>query len=172
MHTSYPIVPKFELCYLFSFFFSVPMRHLFKCLFDLIWVKIKLGVVQSVNHNNNNDTERCNSRLFTTSSLHCKMPPPYMLKWKGCSRVQITCTTSDAYHVQHAACPMKGQLSYEVWQSCNSIYFSFTSLAETINQQRRGGKQNPHRKKTHMLQKMPHTTAQKFKPQPRLESAL
>ena len=53
------------------------------------------------NNHNNNRTERCNSRLFTISSLHCELSPTRTLKWPGRNHVQITCNTSSAYHVQH-----------------------------------------------------------------------
>ena len=37
----------------------------------------------------------------TISSLHRKLSPTHTLKWPGHNRVQITCNTSSAYHVQH-----------------------------------------------------------------------
>ena len=42
--------------------------------------------------------------IFTTSSLLSEMSATRMLKWPGCSCVQITCNTSSAYHVQPALC--------------------------------------------------------------------
>ena len=49
----------------------------------------------------NNHIEGCNLRLFTISSL-CREPSPTRtLKWPERNRVQITCNTSSAYHVQH-----------------------------------------------------------------------
>ena len=54
--------------------------------------------------NNNNRTERCNLRFFTISSLHRELPPTHTLKWSKCNRVQITCNTSSAYHVQRVMC--------------------------------------------------------------------
>ena len=70
-------------------------------------------------------------------------------------------------HVAHA---VKGQLSYNVWQSWNHIWFRFILLVETITRRRRGGNRttwtNP---ADDELQKMPHTKALKCKSQPRLE---
>ena len=53
------------------------------------------------NKNNNNHIQRCSSRFFTMCSLHRKLSPTRMLEWPGRSRVQITCNTLGAYHVQH-----------------------------------------------------------------------
>ena len=50
---------------------------------------------------NKNCIQRGNSRIFTISSLLRKPSPTRMLKWPGRNRVQITCNTSSAYHVQH-----------------------------------------------------------------------
>ena len=38
--------------------------------------------------------------FFTVSSLRRAASPTRTLKWPGCNRVQITCNTSSAYHVQ------------------------------------------------------------------------
>ena len=69
---------------------------------------------------------------------------------------QVTRAQSCANHVQHierlwrATCRVprgtKGQLNYCVWQCWNRNYFSFISLAETINQWRRGGNRSTRRK--------------------------
>ena len=48
--------------------------------------------------NNNNDN---NSRFFTVSSLRREPSPTRTLKWPGRNRMQITCNTLSAYHVQH-----------------------------------------------------------------------
>ena len=48
-----------------------------------------------------NRIQRCNSRFLTISSLRRKLSPTRTLKWPGRNRVQITCNTSSAYHVQH-----------------------------------------------------------------------
>ena len=42
--------------------------------------------------------------IFTISSLRCEQSPKRTLKWPGPNRVQITCNTSSAYHVQHVVC--------------------------------------------------------------------
>ena len=53
------------------------------------------------NDNKDNHIQRCNLRFFTISSLRCEPSPTRTLKWPGQNRVQITCSTSSAYHVQH-----------------------------------------------------------------------
>ena len=53
------------------------------------------------NNNNNNRIQRHKSRFFTVSSLRREPSPARTLKWPGRNRVQITCNTSSAYHVQH-----------------------------------------------------------------------
>ena len=53
------------------------------------------------NNNNNNRIQRRYSRLFTISSQRRELSPTLTLKWPGRNRVQITCNTSSAYHVQH-----------------------------------------------------------------------
>ena len=51
---------------------------------------------------NNNLTERRNLSFFFTISSLCREPSQTCtLKWPGRNRVQITCNTSSAYHVQH-----------------------------------------------------------------------
>ena len=52
-------------------------------------------------NNDNNSSERRNSNFFTISSLRREPSPTRPLKWLECNRVQITCNTSSAYHVQH-----------------------------------------------------------------------
>ena len=39
-----------------------------------------------------------------------------ILKWPGCTHVQITCSTSGSYHVQHA-------MSYVVRIDSTAVYF-------------------------------------------------
>ena len=53
------------------------------------------------NYHNNNRIQRRYSRSFTISSLLRELSPTRTLKWPGRNRVQITCNTSSAYHVQH-----------------------------------------------------------------------
>ena len=45
--------------------------------------------------------QRRKSRFLTISSLRREPSPVRTLKWPGCNRVQLTCNTSRAYHVQH-----------------------------------------------------------------------
>ena len=64
-------------------------------------------------HNNNNRIQTCYSRFLQSphSAANCLKR---MLKWPGRNRVQITCNTSSAYHVQvscYVPLGTKGQLS-------------------------------------------------------------
>ena len=54
----------------------------------------------SNDNNNNNRIQRRYSRFFTISSQLRELSPTRTLKWHGRNRVQITCNTSSAYHVQ------------------------------------------------------------------------
>ena len=53
-----------------------------------------------------NRTERRDSIFFslTISSLRRELSPTRTLKWPGRNRVQITCNTSGAHHVQRVVC--------------------------------------------------------------------
>ena len=42
--------------------------------------------------------------FFTISPLRRELSQTRTLQWPGSSRVQITCNTSSAYHVQHVVC--------------------------------------------------------------------
>ena len=53
------------------------------------------------NNNNNNLIQRRYSRFFIISSQRRELSPTCTLKRPRRSRVQITCNTSSAYHVQH-----------------------------------------------------------------------
>ena len=67
------------------------------------------------NNNNNNRIQRRYSRFFTISSQCCKLSPARTTKWPGRNRVQITCNTSSAHHVQvscYVPLGTKGQLSF------------------------------------------------------------
>ena len=72
-------------------------------------------------NNDNNRIHRCNSRFFTIS-LRRERSPTRTLKWPGRNRVQITCNTLNAYHVQHVV------------------------LRATVSQSRRGGNRSTRRK--------------------------
>ena len=64
--------------------------------------------------NNNNRIQRRYSRFFTISSQCRKLSPTRTLKWPGRNRVQITCNTSSACHLQvscYVPLGTKGQLS-------------------------------------------------------------
>ena len=64
---------------------------------------------------NDNGIQRRYLRFFTISSQRRELFPTRTLKWPGRNRVQITCNTSSAYHVQvscYVPLGTKGQLSY------------------------------------------------------------
>ena len=84
-----------------------------------IFNKMQRKVVCGTHNNNSNNKhhriQRRYSRFFTISSQRCELSPTRTLKWPGRNRVQITCNTLSAYHVQVSCCaPLgtKGQLSY------------------------------------------------------------
>ena len=52
-------------------------------------------------NNNNNRIQRRYSRFFTISSKRRELSLTRTLNWPRRNRVQITCNTSSAYHVQH-----------------------------------------------------------------------
>ena len=61
-------------------------------------------------NNNNNNNNTCNSRIQRRKSRFFFLQIPHRaanrlqhrtLKWPGRNRVQITCNTLSAYHVQH-----------------------------------------------------------------------
>ena len=52
------------------------------------------------NNNNNNRIQRRYSRFFTVSSQRRELSPTRTLKWPRRKRVQITCNTPSAHHVQ------------------------------------------------------------------------
>ena len=73
--------------------------------------------MKASNNNNNNRIQRRYSRFFTISSQRREPSPTHTFKWPGRNRVQITCNTSSAYHVQvscYVPLGTKGQLSYYV----------------------------------------------------------
>ena len=92
-------------------------------------------------HNNNNNCNRIprsNSRFFTISSLRRKQSPTHTLKWPGRNRVQITCNTSSAYHLQHVVLRTTwhketAQLSLT---ECKLHLFELYLIGWTINQWR------------------------------------
>ena len=72
---------------------------------------------------------------ITITPQRRELSPTRTLKWPGRNRVQITCNTLSAYHVQvscYVPLGTKGQLSCKFWQSWNRIYLSFILLAEPL----------------------------------------
>ena len=98
------------LCYIACLRYTVLVRNPWFVSESLsnVQVIVSMSLFVSLEHNliiNNNDNvriQRCNSRFFTISSLHCEMSPTCTLKWPRHNRVQITCNTSSACHMQHA----------------------------------------------------------------------
>ena len=78
----------------------------------IITLIIITTIITITKDNNNDCIQRCSLRFFTIfdciqvcrSSLCRKVPPTYTLKWPRRNRVQITCNTSSANHVQHVMC--------------------------------------------------------------------
>ena len=68
----------------------------FKCAIR----KYLLTAPRTVSNTKKNRIERRNSRFLTIFSLPHESSPTRTLKWPGRNRVQITCNTSSAYHVQ------------------------------------------------------------------------
>ena len=69
--------------------------------------RIMIILIVIINYNNNNNRiQRHNSRFFKVQSRFfsslCREPSPTCtLKWPMRNRVQITCNTSSAHHMQH-----------------------------------------------------------------------
>ena len=96
-----------------------------------------VGIYYNNNNNNNNNNNRIPRRneIFTISSLRHEQSPTRTLKWPGRNRVQITCNTSSAYHVQHVV--LRATLYEGTAQLLNltefkSHFFSFILLAEPL----------------------------------------
>ena len=121
----------------------------------------------------NNHIERCNSRVLTLSSLHRELSPTHTFEWPRRNRVQITCITSSAYHVQHV---VLRAMCYE-WTvqllsltELKSHLFELCFIGWTIKPMKEGRKpEYPEKTPGDELQKMPHTEVRTFKHQARLE---
>ena len=99
------------------------------------------------NNNNNNDKynriQRCNSRISTVSSLRREPTPARTFKWPGSNRVQITCNTSSAHHVQHImlrATWYEGTAQLLSMTELKSHLFEIYFIGWTINRWRGGGR--------------------------------
>ena len=75
------------------------------CDIIIIIIIVIVRIINNNNNNNNNNNynriQRCYSRFSTISSQRRELFPTRTLKWPRRNRVQITCNTSSAYHVQH-----------------------------------------------------------------------
>ena len=130
---------------------------------------IVTSIIVIIMINNNNRIQRRYSRFFTISSQRRELSPTRTLKWPGRNRVQITCNTSRAYHVQvsYVTCHL-------VRRDSSAIKFDRVEMAFglTIKPMKEGRKlEYPEKTPGDELQKMPHTKARRFKPQTRLEPA-
>ena len=65
-------------------------------------------------------------RDFFTVSVRRELSLTCTVKWPGRSRVQITCSTSGVYYVQH-----RPAVKFDRIETTST--FSYISLAETIN---------------------------------------
>ena len=112
-----------------------------------------------------NRIQRRYSRFFTISSQRRELSPARTLKWPRRNRVQITCNTSSAYHVQHV-------VLRATYYKGTAQLLSLTELKSHLLELKEGRKpEYPEKTPGDELQKMPHTTARRFKPQARLEPA-
>ena len=76
-------------------------------------------------NDNDNPIERRNPNFLTISSLRRELSPIRKLKWPRHNRVQITCNTSSAYHVQHVVCQV-------VRRDSSAIKFDRIQIAFTL----------------------------------------
>ena len=104
-----------------------------------------------------------------------ELSPTRTLKWPRLIRVQITCNTSSTYHVQHVmlrATWYEGTAQLLSLAELKSHLFELYFIGCIIKPMQEGRKpEYPEKTPGDELQKMPHTTAQRFKPQARLEPA-
>ena len=129
----------------------------------------------AISYNNNNRIQKRCPRFFAISSQCCELSPTRTLKWPRRNRVQITCNTSSAYHVQHVvlrATWYEGTAQLLSLTELKSHLFELYFVGWIIKPMKEGRKPE-YTEKTpgDELQKMPHTTARRFKPQARLEPA-
>ena len=126
------------------------------------------------NNNNNNCIQRRYSRSFTIFSQRRKLSPKRMHKWPGRNRMQITCNTLSAYHMQVSlrATWYEGTAQLLSLTELKSHLFELYFIGWTIKPMDEGRKpEYPEKTPGDKLQKMPHTTARRFKPRARLEPA-
>ena len=98
---------------------------------------------------NNNRIQRRNLRFSAMSSLCCEPSPTLMLKWPRRNRVQITCNTSSACHVQHVvvcATWYEGTAELLSLTELKLHLFELYYIGWTINQWRKGGNWSTWRK--------------------------
>ena len=120
-------------------------------LYRLHWLLPFCTAFSDNNNNDHNRIERSDSRFFTISSQSRELSPTRTLKWPGRNRVQITCNTSSAYHVQPAVCHLVRRDSPAVKFDRVEIafilafFFFFFLLDETISRCKRGGNRSSRR---------------------------
>ena len=132
-------------------------------------------IFEPFNNNNNNRIQRRYSRFFTISSQRRELSPTRTLKWPRRNRVQITCNTSSAYHVEHVVLRApwyEGTAQLLSLTALESHLFELYFVGRIIKPMKEGRKpEYPEKTPGDELQKMPHTIARRFKPQARLEPA-
>ena len=74
--------------------------HQFDLNVDILACGMKWSQYNNNNNNNNRIQRRYSRFFFTISSQRRELSPTRTLKWPGRNRVQITCNTPSAYHVQ------------------------------------------------------------------------
>ena len=119
-------------------------------LVDIFCIKNIVLALQAINNDDNNRIQRLNSRFFTISSLRHELSPTRTLKWPERNRVQITCNTPNAYHVQHVvlrATWYEGTAQLLSLTELKSHLFELYFIGRTINRWRRGGNRSTRRKR-------------------------
>ena len=139
-----------------------------------LWWKEGEKTDSNNNNNNNNRIQRCYSRFFTISSQRCELSQTY---------AQVARAQPCANHVQHIERLSHASVMLRAtWYEGTAQLLSLTELklhlvelyfiGWTIKPMKEGRKpEYPEKTPGNELQKMPHTTARRFKPQTRLEPA-
>ena len=117
-------------------------------------------IIHNNNNNNNNDDDNNNNNNNfltaprTVSNTHAQVA--------GRNRVQITCKTSSAYHVQHV-------VLRATWYEGTAQLLSLTEFKSHLPMKEGRKAEYPEKTPGDELQKMPHTKARRFKSKTRLE---
>ena len=136
--------------------------------------KSKVGPSFYSNSSNSNRIQRPYSRFCTISSQRRELSPTRTLKWPGHNRVQITWNTLNSITCKcHVTCHLVRRDSSAIKVSVTELkshLFELYFIGWTIKLMKEGGKpEYPKKTPGDELQKMPHTTTRRFKPQARLK---